>query len=326
MPDAPRTVAWSWERLALGAAYALPALVVAPADPVRGLTLAIGVLPAATAGSIGPRRARVRVLVVGAVAGVALALGAWAAQVSDAVAVLTVVAVCLGASAATARAPGMLAALVLGLGAPLTAAGLSVPDARTGIEGAVLIVLGSCWAWLVSLALPERPADPHPPRTAPSTAAALGYGAQLALAGGAAVAITLALGLDHPGWAGTSALLVSRPAGAELRARGVERSAAVLAGALLACAVAAADPSSWVLAVLLLAAIGGAAATAGSRRYVTPFFSTLLVLSLLAASDDRAPRHWLVERVGETVLGVALAAGAEWLAARVRSPTSPPPT
>jgi uncharacterized membrane protein YccC len=81
-----------------------------------------------------------------------------------------------------------------------------------------------------------------------------------------------------------------------------------------------------VLAVLLLAAIGGAAATAGSRRYVTPFFSTLLVLSLLAASDDRAPRHWLVERVGETVLGVALAAGAAWLAARVRSPTSPPPT
>jgi uncharacterized membrane protein YccC len=214
---------------------------------------------------------------------------------------------------------------VLALGAPLVAAGLSVPSPRAGVEGAVLILLGSCWAWLVSLTAPDRPPAAQPPRAAPSTAAALGYGAQLAAAGGAAVAITLALGLDHPGWAGTSALLVSRPAGAELRARGVERSAAVLAGALLACAVAATDPAPWLIALVLLVAIGGAAATAGSRRYVTPFFSTLLVLSLLAATDERAPRHWLVERVGETVLGVALALGVAWLAGRVRAATSPPP-
>jgi hypothetical protein len=317
MTPQPPPVAWSWSRLLLGLAYVAPAAVVALAvDPARGLVVAVGVLPAAAVPLRGPRRRRALIVLVGAVAGVSLLLGSVVGR-TPALAVLTILALCVAVAAATAVPERRLAPLALGLGVPLVGAGLSLAGPVVGVEAAVLLVGGSVYAWLVSLAWPVRPAAPRARRSPTTRAAAALYGLQIGLAGATAAALGFALGIDHPGWGPTAALLVSRPRWDALRSRGVDRAVAVLAGALLACAVAATAPPPVVLAAVAVVAIAGASATTGSRWYVLPFFSTLLVLSLLLAHDDEPSAHWFVERVGETLVGVALAIGAAWLVPRV---------
>lgn len=316
-------VAWSWSHLLLGLAYAAPASLLALVEPLHGAVLAVGVLPAAGTGLPGPRRGRVRVVAVGAAAGAAMALGAAAVAVSDLVAVVAVVLVCLAAGALAARRPGPAASLALALGAPLVGVGFAFDGPSAGLAAAALVVGGSVYAWLVSLAWPAprvRQRVAHP-----ATRAAAGpagppvpraYGVQLALAGGVAATAGLAAGLDHPGWAATAALMVSRPRWTLLRARGVGRAVSVLLGAAVACGVAASAPRGPGLATVVVVAVAGATATSGSRWYVLPFFTTLLVLSLLLAQDTAPAAHWFVERVGETLLGVLVAAGAAWLTPR----------
>ena len=65
------------------------------------------------------------------------------------------------------------------------------------------------------------------------------------------------------------------------------------------------DPRAAVYAVAILAAVAAAAGTHPSRWYVTPAFTTFLVF--LSADPDAAGARF-DERVGETVLGVAIAA------------------
>jgi hypothetical protein len=317
MTPSPPAVARSWSRLLLGLAYVAPAAVVALAlDPARGLVVAVGVLPAAAVPLRGPRRRRVLVVLVGAVAGVSLLLGSLVGR-TPALAVVTILALCVAVATATAIPERRLAPLALGLGVPLVGAGLSLDGPAVGVEAAALLVGGSVYAWLVSLAWAVTPAAPRAPRPPTPRAVAACYGLQIGLAGATAAALGFALGIDHPGWAPTAALLVSRPRWDALRSRGIDRAVAVLAGALLACAVAATVPPPVVLAAVAVVAIGGAAATAGSRWYVLPFFSTLLVLSLLLTHDDQTSAHWFVERVGETLVGVVLAMGAAWLVPRL---------
>ncbi|WP_426310076.1 FUSC family protein [Cellulosimicrobium sp. E-16] len=317
MTPQPPPVAWSWSRVLLGLAYVAPAAAVAlTLDPARGLVVAVGVLPAAALPLRGPRRRRALVVLVGAVAGVSLLLGSLVGGTPP-LAVLTILALCVAVATATAVPERRLAPLALGLGVPLVGAGLSLDGPAVGAEAAALLVGGSVYAWLVSLAWPVTPAPPRAHRPPPSPGTAALYGLQVGFAGATAAALGFAAGIDHPGWAPTAALLVSRPRWDALRNRGVGRAVAVLAGALLACAVAATAPPPVVLAAVAVVAIGGAAATAGSRWYVLPFFSTLLVLSLLLVHDDAPSTHWFVERVGETLVGVGLAISAAWLVPRV---------
>ncbi|GMA23293.1 hypothetical protein GCM10025864_10520 [Luteimicrobium album] len=145
----------------------------------------------------------------------------------------------------------------------------------------------------------------------------LRYGLQIGVAGAGAAAIGLASGFDHPGWACTAALLVSRPDEGALHARSVGRAASVLLGALVACGLGALDPPSGVVAGLAAAALAGVCATVGSRWYVMPFFSTTIVLSMLVARGDEGTGHWFAERVGETLVGIVLALAAAWVASRL---------
>ena len=50
-------IVWSWSHAALGLLYAAPAVVMMFIDPLKGLPLAVGVLPAAAAGLPGPAAA-----------------------------------------------------------------------------------------------------------------------------------------------------------------------------------------------------------------------------------------------------------------------------
>lgn len=315
-PRAP--IAWSWVNAAHGVALGLPAAAISLFDPAIGLPLAVGVLPAAALGVRGARRQRVIVLVVGAVAGLNIIIGSWIAPLPI-VAVGTIFTLCVLAAVLVADPRRRIAPLVLMLGMPMLGVGLSETPVSAVSAGA-LILAGSAYGWLVSLVWPDRPGAPQAPRAAAPRSVMLGYGIQIGVAGAAGAALGFALGVDHPGWACTAALLVSRPDRGALDARSIGRVVAVLLGATVACAVAALAPPDAAVALLALLIVAAAAGTVGSRWYVFPFFSTVVVLSMLIGGEVGSARHWFAERVALTVAGAVLAVTAAWLrAAIVRS-------
>jgi hypothetical protein len=311
-----RPIAWSWRGVAHGAVLGAPAAIASVSDPALGLALAVGVLPAAALGLRSTRRERAMVVVIGAVAGVSLFLGSLVSGL-PVLAVALVFALCVGVALAVADSSRRLAPLVMMLGLPLYGAGLSESSWSAGLAAGLLIVGGSVYGWLVSLVWPSGPAVARPPRRAAPRSAMLVYGIQIGLAGAAGAALGFALGVDHPGWACTAALLVSRPDRRQLDARGAGRTVSVVAGALVACALAAASPSAPAIGAAVLVVLAVAAGTAGSRWYVFPFFSTVIVLSMLLQDETTPPAHWFVERVLLTLAGVALALAAAWVVPKV---------
>lgn len=192
------------------------------------------------------------------------------------------------------------------LALPMVGIGLSF-DAAGAAGAAALIAAGGAWAWLVSLAWPEFAPPPRPAR-APGTGPTLAYGVRLGAAGATAAAIGFLLDLGHVGWAVAAALLVMRP-GAELqRLRSAGRVLSVLAGALAGIAFMTWDPAAEVFAVVIAATVAAAAGTHPSRWYVTPAFTTFLVFLLFLTDDPDAAAARFGERMGETLLGVAIAA------------------
>ncbi len=310
-----RVLVWSWRNVGLGAVYVAPAAVATVADPGIGLALAVGVLPAAALGLPGPRRRRALAVLVGGLASLGIVVGSLVSAI-PVLAVVTVFVLSVLAAAATASPARRLAPLVLALSLPLVGVGLSEDSLQAGAGAAALIMIGSVYAWLVSLAWPESPARPRAPRTLPPRSVMLRYGVQIGAAGAAGAAFGYAIGADHPGWPCAAALLVSRPSLDVLHDRAVGRAVSVLLGALVACTVAATDPSAVVLAAVATLAIVGVAATVGSRWYVMPFFTTTIVLSMLVERGDRGAGHWFAERLGETLVGVAFALTASLIAQR----------
>jgi hypothetical protein len=300
-------VVWSWAHALLGAIYALPAAAVVLVDPSRGLALAIGVLPAAAAGLPGPRRARVAIALLGALMGGCILVGSLLAQV-PVLAVPAIFALCVGAAAVASR--GKAGQLALVLAVPLVGLGLSYEDPHETLGIALLMVVGSAYACVVSLLWPARPVSkPAPePRTGPAgRRAMLGYGVLMGLAGSTAAAIGFLLRLDHVGWVCGAALMVMRPDPDLLRLRGLDRVWSVLAGATAGCALVLAGPPPAVVAAAVVVALAALAATKGSRRYVTPMFTTFLVFLLLLVDRPEETAGRFLERTGETLLGVALA-------------------
>ena len=306
------SIAWSWKSAAHGAALSLPAVAASLFDPAVGVPLAVGCLPAAAVGLRGSRRERSMVVVVGAVAAVSIFLGSLVASM-PVIAVVMVFVLCVAVALYAADSSHRVAPLMLMLGLPLYGAGLSESSWTSGIGAALLILTGSLWGWLVSLAWPAGASIARPPRSAAPRSTMLVYGIQIGTAGALAAATGFALGVDHPGWACTAALLVSRPDRDQLDARGWGRSVSVFAGALLACAGALFSPTDAAIAALLLVILAVGTGTAGSRWYIFPFFSTAIVLSMLLLDDSATPAPWFLERVGMTVLGVGLALVAAWL-------------
>lgn len=321
-PRRPSAIRWSWGHALAGAVFALPAAVVTLSDPARGIPLAVGVLPAAMIGIPAARRQRLSIAIVGSLAGLSIFVGGLIAHLPIyATAALLVLAV-IGAALLAARLPA--GRIVLALCVPMVGAGLSYGDFATSVATLALLVVGSAYAWAVSLLWPARTAPERPQQPMPPRAAMLDYGIRLGLAAAVVYVIAAGLGLDHPGWAPAACLLVARPQLDLLQSRGVGRVLSVTAGAVTAALLLHADASNAVLAVVALAALAAASGTAGSRWYVTSAFTTLLVfLMLLYGNLADAPSKFH-ERVGETVLGVAAAYLFGWavpaLRQRLRGP------
>ena len=300
----PAPIAWSWSTAALGLADGLPALVVMPFDVVAGLALAFGVLPAALIGVLPARRQRVRVLPVGALAAVSIWIGSLVANL-HVLAVLTIFAVAIGAALLTTRRP--FGRLVLTLAVPMVGIGLSFTDHGKGATIAVLILVGTVYAYVVSLLWPDRPVPPAVPPPLPSERDMLGYGTRLGLAGATAAAMGFAIDLDHVGWQVAAALLVMRPVEDMQRLRSVGRIVSVTAGAFLAASMASVSPEAGWYTLAAGVAVTAAAATRGSRWYVTPLFTTFIAISLLLYSRPEDVEYRFTQRVVETLVGVGVA-------------------
>ncbi|HEV7772675.1 MAG TPA: FUSC family protein [Conexibacter sp.] len=294
-------IVWDRSQAALGAVYALPAAVAMLSDPPTGLALATGVLPAAIVGLAPTRRARRALVVLGTLIGVPLFLGSLLANVPW----LAVAAIGgLGVATAWLAARSRFGFIAMTLSLPMIGVGLSYTDVGQSAGLAGLMIAGSIYACLVSMLWPEHPQGGARPQAAPPT---LEYGVRLGAAGATAAAIGFIAGLEHVGWACAAALLVMRPSEDMQRLRSVGRIAAVAAGALAAVALVRIHPPVAVYSAAAILAVGGAAATNRSRWYVTSAFTTFLVfLLLLYATPEDAGRRF-DERLGETLLGVAIA-------------------
>ena len=307
-PDAvgvrPSPLVWNWSDAVFGALIAVPAAIVAADDVSRGVAFAVGVLPAAVVGVAPVRRRRALLILVGVAAGVAMFAGALLAHVPI-LAVCGIFALAVGAALLAERIPLGRLAMVLAL--PLVGIGLSYTDVTEAAGLSLIIGAGSVWAFVISLAWPvsEPPAaDPPGSGAAPSM---LDYGIRLGLAAAVAAGIGFVFDLAHVGWACAAVLLIMRPAEEMLELRAVGRLASVAIGATLAGVMATNVDPGVGYSVAVLVAIAGAAATHRSHWYVTSAFSTFLVITMLVSSDpSQAGSRWL-ERVGETLLGAALA-------------------
>jgi Fusaric acid resistance protein-like len=305
-PSAP-PVAWSWEAaLRCGLCTVPAALVVLGGDPATGLAWAVGILPAAIVGLAPTRRARLRLVVVGALFALSILIGSLLVQTE----VTTVVGIFLvaygSAILASRRAVGFAA---MTLCAPVAAIGLSYGDIASAAGLGLIVFAGSVFSCAVFMLWPERSVQAHAPPVLLPAARARQYGLSMGLAAATAAGIGLAINTDHVGWAPAAALLVIRPSEDMQKVRSVGRVVSVVLGALGAVAFLRASPALGWYAVVAVAALAGAGGTSGSRWYVTATFTTFLVLLMLLYADPTvANEQWRVaERVGETALGVGLA-------------------
>jgi hypothetical protein len=287
---------------------AIPAIVVMPFDVSSGLALAFGVLPAAIIGVAPVRRARAQVVVLSLLMGVPIFVGSLLAE-EPTLAVVAVVVLSVGAAMLSTRPP--VGPFLMTVSLPMIGIGFSYRDVGEAAGLALLIVAGSVFAFLVSLAWPERAVPPARPHRgvapSPSPRSMLGYGVRLGLAGASAAAVGFAFDFDHVGWATAAALLVMRPSADMQRLRSVGRVVSVIVGALAAAglAILTTAPGWYRLAILVV--LTGVAATRPSRWYVTPAFTTFIAISMLLYSQPADAQSRFNERVGETLLGVGLA-------------------
>ena len=204
-------------------------------------------------------------------------------------------------------------ALVVALALPLTGIGLSFSSVGAAAGLGLLMIAGSVYAWLVSLAWPQHPTKPRQPGPAKTPKAALGYGILLGCAGASAATIGYLLHLEHVGWVTGACLLVMRPARSLLLLRTIGRAVSVTIGALAAAAFATVSPPNTLIAAAILLVLGAATATHDSRWYVTPGFTTFLALSLILQGAGESPAGRFNERVLETLLGVGIALVFGWI-------------
>lgn len=297
-------LSWRWSRFGLGILFALPAMAVAPFDVALAVAFGIGVVPAAAIGLPPRRPARSTIPTVGALSAIGLLLGsllsAW-----PVVAVVAVFGLAILASLNATR--GRLGQMILVLVLPMTGIGLSF-SWSPGIFGfAGCIVVGSIYAWLISLLWPERDAPPPPPPPVPRGRAMLVYGILLGSAAATAATIGFVLDLEHVGWATGAVLLVMRPVRGQLISRSIGRAVSVVLGALAAAGLALLAPADVVVGIILGIVIGATCASQESRWYVTPGFTTFLALTLIMTTSAEPPAERFVERTVETLIGVGLA-------------------
>jgi hypothetical protein len=302
-----KSVVWDWANAGRCALCALPAaLVIVAVDATKGLAWAIGILPAAIVGMAPQRRDRSKLVMIGALFAVSIAIGSLISQTAL-LAILGIFLIAYGSAVLASRVA--FGALALALCAPVAAVGLSYTDLSEALALGLIMFAGSVWSYLVFLLWAERPATPKRQAKLLPRPFADTYGILLGLAAASSAAVGEAIHTDHVGWATAAAMFVMRPKPEMQQLRSVGRVVSVFVGALAAVVFVRTGPPAVAVAVAAIAAIAGVGGTRTSRWYVSPLFSTFLVLTLLLYSDaTSAQEQWRFnERVGETVLGVAFA-------------------
>lgn len=302
-----KSVVWVWADAGRCALCALPAaLVIAAVDATKGLAWATGILPAAIVGMAPQRRDRSKLVMIGGLFGVSIAIGSLLSQTAL-LAVLGIFLVAYGSAVLASRVA--FGALALAMCAPVAAVGLSYTELSQALALGLIMFAGSVWSYLVFMLWAERPATPENRPTLLPMPFAHAYGILLGLAAASSAAVGEAIHTDHVGWATAAAMFVMRPKREMQQLRSVGRVVSVFVGALAAVAFVRTGPPAVAVAGVAIAAIASMGATRTSRWYVSPLFSTFLVLTLLLYSDATAAQEqWRFnERVGETVLGVSFA-------------------
>jgi uncharacterized membrane protein YccC len=301
-----KNIVWNWRDALFGLALAVPGAAVILSGHVKpGIALLVGVLAAAGVEVPPTRKRRIGIFVIGLVFAVSIVLGAFLAQ-WPVVAVAGIALVAFGAAQLAARKP--LGVLVMSLALPLMGIGFSY-DLQGAASFGALVIVGSLYAWLVSLLFREYSPPPAPAKPLMSKAQARLYSILLALTAATTATLGFATHVEHVGWIVGAALLVMRPSQEMQEIRSIGRLVAVLLGAFTASVLLAIGVSTWVIAVVASAAIVCMAATHSSRWYFTAAFTTFLIFWMLLYQQTGSGQieHRFFERVLETVAGVAIA-------------------
>jgi uncharacterized membrane protein YccC len=301
-----KNIVWNSRDALFGLALAVPGAVVILSGNVKpGIALLVGVLAAAGVEVPPTRKRRISIFIIGLLFAVSIVLGAFLAQ-WPVVAVAGIALVAFGAAQLAARKP--LGVLVMSLALPLMGIGFSY-DLQGAASFGVLVIVGSLYAWLVSLLFREYSPPPAPAKPLMSKAQAWLYGILLALTAATTATLGFATHVEHVGWIVGAALLVMRPSQEMQELRSVGRLVAVLLGAFSASVLLAVGVPTWVIAVVAPAAIVCMAATHTSRWYITAAFTTFLVFWMLLYQQIGSGHivYRFFERVLETVAGVAIA-------------------
>ena len=249
------------------------------------------------------RKRRVQGLLLGVAFAVVFLLGSVVSQI-PLVAVFAVFGVAYGAAMLASKRP--IGRVVLGLMLPALVVGLSSAGA-IGLITSLFLVAGSIWATAVTMLWPERSADVDQPAPTLDSHRTQVYALLLASAASLALLLGYAFNFSHLGWAPAAVVLVMRPQPDLLTSRGVGRVLATSAGVLFAWLVVRYQPADLLLAVVIVGVVAAIVATRTSRWYVTSAGTGILVMLLIGLSAPDELRYALLERFGETLLGVALA-------------------
>jgi uncharacterized membrane protein YccC len=301
-----KNLVWNWRDALFGLALAVPgALFILTGNVKPGIALLVGVLAAASIGVPPTRKSRISIFIIGLLFAVSIYVGAFLAQ-WPVVAVVGIALIAFGSAQLAARKP--LGVLVMSLALPLMGIGFSY-DLQAAASFAALVIVGSLYAWLVSLLLREYTSPPASAKPLMSRAQAVQYGVLLALTAATTATLGFATHVEHVGWIVGAALLVMRPSKEMQELRSVGRLVAVVIGATAASVLLALGLPTWVIAVVAPAAIVCMAATHTSRWYFTPAFTTFLVFWLLLYQQTGSGQieYRFFERVLETLTGVAIA-------------------
>ncbi len=299
-----RAITWNWSEALRGAVCALPAAVVLLAVDVNlGIVFAIGVLPVAMIGVLPSHKQRLRALLLGIAFAVVYFLGNVVSQIPLA-AVVALFGVSYGGVVLASERP--IGRVVLGVVLPALAVGLSTAPSSGWIVG-LCMIFGALWATGATMLWPERGASATQPPPTPDRQRTRTYALLLAGAASFALLLGYVFGFRHLGWTPAAVVLVMRPLPDLLTSRGVGRVLATLTGVVYAWLVVQYGPSELLLAITVVAIVAAILATRGSRWYVASAGTAALVMLLVGESTPDTLGYTLTERLGETLLGVALA-------------------